>query len=115
MLDLFINSGKWGYIIIFVALIAFSILVIQLFVRNKWLFYVSNFFAVLPLTIAYFATSYSRGEVQQAFATMGSVSVTMRHELAVIADSPLTLGYYVSIPLLLLLFINLFIFKKVNL
>ena len=105
MPDIIINSGVWGYIIVFMAINALILLITQLLVKKKVLFYISTIFAFVPIVSGFIGTVIGKMQVEQAMALTDNVEIL--NEAMMIANTPMTFGFYVSIPLFVLLVINM--------
>ncbi len=109
MLELFINSGTWGYIIVFVAVITLILLIIQMFVRDKTVLIVSSLLTFIPYVIGFIGTVMTSQHIEIVMANTNNVAIL--NEVMQSAKASEIFGLYVSIPLFLIALFNI-IFRR---
>jgi len=112
MPDIFINSGQWAYIIVFMVINGLILLIAQLFARNKILLIISSILTFIPAAIGYVGTTIGKIQVEQIAPHTNDIDIIK--ESLVIANSPMTLGLLCSAPLVVLCLINVIIYFKLE-
>ena len=112
MPDIFINSGQWAYVIVFMAINGLILLIAQLFARNNTLLIISSISAFIPVIIGYVGTTIGKIQVEQIAPHTNDTDIIT--ESLIIANAPMELGLLISIPMLVLLLINSVVYIKVR-
>jgi len=114
MINLVMNSGISAYVVIFMTLIALLLLIIQLLVRIKILFIISSIVAFLPIIAGYAGMVFAKIQTDAAvqFIENEADKIMILKQSVIVANSSFTLGLYCSIPVFVLLVINIFVVKR---
>ncbi len=109
MLELFINSGTWGYIIVFIAVITLILLITQMFVRDKTILVVSSLLTFIPYIIGYIGTIMTSQHIEIVMANTDNVDIL--NEVMQGAKASELFGLYISVPLILIALFNI-VFRR---